>query len=469
MIGSCGSASARRWLLLVGGAFAIASPLAVSLRRAPSWDESIYLSQVAHGAVALPFAASRARGIVLLIAPIAFLGASGAVIRTFLTLVSAAGLVGAFGLWVPAVGEAAALAGFLFGFSWLGLFYASGIMPNLWSALLCVGTVGAFAADLDSHSDRPSWRSPTLLALTGVFRPADALVVAAGIVVFVFVSRRDAVAKLVPIAIALVLGWVPWLIEMSVRFGGPLQALRAGGSTGHLTFRGIGDRLLQQAALTDGPTLGPVSHPTVPLLGALWWGGLVVLTSVAFLRPHGRVRAQAPLRLAALVGAFLAVEYLVFVSGLAPRFLLPAYGLLSVPSAAGLLALRRGSAIARALGVAAVALLMVWSVAQLTVARRVGSSEAIQEAHLQALGSEVRSLAAARPCLVASSNGFPEVAFAAGCNGRQLTKVDGRALAALRSEVASPGLVFILTRFPIASLSPGTAPLHGWHLYEQAT
>jgi hypothetical protein len=257
------------------------------------------------------------------------------------------------------------------------------------------------------------------------------------------------------------------LIEMSLRYGGPANAILAGGAKAHLTFRGIGDRLLQQVALTDGPPLGPVGHPTAPVLGVLWWGGLLALTFVALVRIGGRERAS--LRLASLEGAFLAVEYLVLVSGLAPRFLLPAYGLFAVPSAAGLLTLRRGSAVTRAVGVAAVALLIFWAVAQLSVARRVGSSEAVQEARMQALGMDVRSLAQGRPCLVASSDGFPEVAFAGGCSGRALTGVDDRTLDQFRSVVGPRGRVFILTRYPVASLSPATAMSPGWYLYAHAT
>ena len=69
-------AVARRLLLVVGLGYLAIQLIAFSLGRPPSWDEAIYLSQVAPGAEALPFVPSRARGITFLAIPVLQLGGS---------------------------------------------------------------------------------------------------------------------------------------------------------------------------------------------------------------------------------------------------------------------------------------------------------------------------------------------------------------------------------------------------------
>ena len=83
---------ARRLVVVVGLAYLAAQLLAFSLDRPPSWDEAIYLSQVAPGAEPLPFVPSRARGITFLALPVLQLGGSLAQLRLFLAVASAAAL-----------------------------------------------------------------------------------------------------------------------------------------------------------------------------------------------------------------------------------------------------------------------------------------------------------------------------------------------------------------------------------------
>src|SRR6185503_9745767 len=74
-VASVQGSRASRSVWAIAGASAAVQAVVGSLHRAPSWDEAIYLSQVTRGAVALPFVASRARGITVLVAPLASLGA----------------------------------------------------------------------------------------------------------------------------------------------------------------------------------------------------------------------------------------------------------------------------------------------------------------------------------------------------------------------------------------------------------
>ncbi len=465
--------AARRLVILVGAAYLVAQLLLFPRSRGPSWDEAVYLSQVTNGFPAVGFAPSRARGITLLVAPVTASGGSVATVRLFLIVVSAAALVGSFLLWVPAVGLGAPLAAFLFASSWPALFYGSEVMPNLWGALLGVAATGALVRRVEGGE---RWGAPvaaTLLGVTALFRPPDALVLFVGFAMYVVIFRRSSSAVLIPLGVGLAVGWAPWLIEMSVRFGGPVHALRDAGTLGHVTPGGLGDRLAQNLALTDGPTIGPQAHPDVPGGGLVWWGGTVALAVVALVRTRG-TRAFGPVLCATLAGAAVAAEYLVFVSGLAPRFLLPAYGLLAIPAAAGVVSLWGGGAAARgaaAIALAAVVLLTVW---QAGTAREIAAAAADGRAVYRDVGATVHRLAGGDPCLVASTGGFPQIAFASGCRGEWLHAADAAALngplpgsrpgertfvAFRASEVPSP---------PIAALDVTEVPSRGgaWVVYE---
>ena len=59
------------WLVAVGAAFTAAELLFVSPRMGLSWDESVYVSQVSGHAPAAWFDPARARGVPLLVAPVA--------------------------------------------------------------------------------------------------------------------------------------------------------------------------------------------------------------------------------------------------------------------------------------------------------------------------------------------------------------------------------------------------------------
>ncbi len=465
--------AARRLVILVGAVYLVAQLLLFPRSRGPSWDEAVYLSQVTKGVPAVGFAPSRARGITLLVAPVTASGGSLATVRLFLILVSAAALVASFVLWVPALGLGAPLAAFLFASSWPALLYASEVMPNLWAALLGVAATGALVRRVEGGE---RWGAPvaaTLLGVTALFRPADALVLFAGLVLYIVIFRRSSLAVLIPLGVGLAVGWAPWLIEVSARFGGPVQALRDAGTLGHVTAGGLGRRLAQNLALTNGPTIGPEAHPDVPVGGLVWWAGTVALAVVAIVRTRG-TKTFGPASCASLAGVAIAVEYLVFVSGLAPRFLLPAYGLLAIPAATGVVSLWGGGAAARgaaAIALVAIVLLTVW---QAGTAREIGAAAADGRAVYRDLGDEVHRLAGGEPCLVASTGGFPQIAFASGCRGEWFHAADAallnsplpgsrpgeRTFVALRtSEMPSP---------PIAARSVTEVPGGGapWVIYE---
>ncbi len=171
---------ARRWTWAIGGASLLGQLVVGSLGRAPSWDEAIYLSQVTRGAHALPFVASRARGITVLVAPLASVGTPLWALRLFLAVTSTVLLVVVFRLWVPVVGSAAVVGAGLFAASWPALFYGTEVMPNLWAALLALGVTGCFVRTATRGAAVELRHAGACLALAAaamaLMRPSDAVV-----------------------------------------------------------------------------------------------------------------------------------------------------------------------------------------------------------------------------------------------------------------------------------------------------
>src|SRR4026208_1766552 len=125
-------ATARRLIVAVGLASLIAQLLLFSLDRPPSWDEAIYLSQVAPGVPPLPFAPSRARGITFLAAPVLQIGGSVAQLRLLLALASSAALIAAFRRWAPVIGLGAVAAAVLFAGAWPARLSGRDLLPHEW-------------------------------------------------------------------------------------------------------------------------------------------------------------------------------------------------------------------------------------------------------------------------------------------------------------------------------------------------
>lgn len=462
---------ARRLLVVVGAGYLAAQLALFSLHRAPSWDEAIYLSQVTPGAHAIAFAASRARGITFLVSPVTVAVGSVATVRLFLAVASSAALAAAFLPWVPFLGLAAPLGAFALGFSWLGLFYGSEAMPNLWAALFGVAAAGLLARGFGGSTRR--WEAPgaaAFLALMALFRPSDALALAAGLGIAVLLLQgRGSLGAVAWLGGGLAMGWAPWLVEMSVRYGGPLAALREAGSLGHVAPGGVVEKALQYLALTDGPTIGRDEPAGVPVGGALWVAAVAVLAVSALARSR-RSAAFGPLVAAALGGLALAMEYLLVVSGLAPRFLLGAYALLCVPAAAGVASLLKGRAASPAAAVVAVALVAAWTGWQIGTANRIEAGASAARAAAREVGTAMRTLAGDGPCAFASSDGFPQIAFASGCDGRHLRTVDDGTIEALRP---LSDRVFVVLRTPpppgspLAGLPATTVPAApSWSIYE---
>ena len=412
--------SLARGLLLTVAAGYLAVQLALfSIDRAPRWDEAVYLSQVTPGLDAQFFAPFRARGLPLLIAPITWLGGSITAVRIVLAVVASLALAGSFWVWIPVVGIAGPLAAMLFGFSWMGLLNGSEIFPNFLAATLGLGVAGYAYRQLIDGGRWPVVISATLMAVLALFRPTEATAVFAAVGIYVVIFHRSAWRVLLPIGLGLALGWLPWVVEMSIRFGGPLNALDEAGSA-PFVLSAVAANFRQYLAYTDGRIFSSQAEQ-IPLAGVFWWSwlGVMAFVGITYTRKEtGRPAAQ----LCSVGAVVLATLYVIVLQdrALAPRYLLPAMVFVSVPAAVGTVSLFKGGARTRVVGLLALILVIPWGIWQAGVADRVEAREARHRESFRVVGLTLRQLADNEPCTFISLRGAAEIALASGCRGTQV-------------------------------------------------
>ncbi|HET9672024.1 MAG TPA: hypothetical protein VFQ40_04165 [Actinomycetota bacterium] len=414
-LGHAGVRTAAILVGLVAVCFVVTQWLLVPRSRPTLWDEAIYLSQVTPGMRGAYFKAWHTRGIVLLVAPVTSLGGSVEAVRTYLTLLSGVATVGAFGTWMRRIGVAAAIAAALFSFAWVSLLSAAQVMPNYWAALLGVAATGMLLRRLEEpRVGRLVWATGLLAAMTFV-RPTEGTLLFGGWVVAVLVVRRTAFRDLAWSAVAVALGWLPWVIEMSMRFGGVAGAIREARTGGHFGSVDVARNVLDHIAFAAGKKASD-ARP-----GAVWWALVVILAVLGLVRERGWRRAGAVL--ASAGGTALAAHYLLFVPAFTPRFLLPAYALAAVAAAIGLASLVRGGAflrvVAAAIGVV-VALGIVWQGSVLTEHIPDATYRSTRAARI---GTTMRRLADGRPCFFFTARDYPGIALASRCQGSRFRGV----------------------------------------------
>lgn len=431
------------WLLTVAVAFTAAQLILVVPGSGLGWDETVYVSQVGGNAPPAYFSAPRARGISYLVAPVASLTASTTAIRVYLALLSGGGLFACLWIWRRLVPVAVlGCAGAVFSFLWITLFYGPQAMPNLWCALGALAAVGWFVRAVA----RPGERRAVIgvgaaVAVVVLMRPSDGLWLAlplAASALLVPGWRRPAVFAAV--TIGLLVGAVPWVVEAYAHYGGLGARLhRASEIQGGLGWHMAVD---DQVRALDGRSLcRPCDVPWKHPVAAAWWFALPVLTVAgiaAAFRADGRSRAPwssgsypgsrthrgSAALLATCTAASLAVPYLFLIDYAAPRFLLPAYALLSLPVAECLVFLAvflvtgvRPSL--RPVGAGVLALALTGHLAvQYGVLRHMLEVNHSLRAHYSAIAAGLHRLGVRPPCMVSGQDAVP-IAYYAGCTSRQ--------------------------------------------------
>lgn len=408
------------WLAAVSAAFALLHLALIAPGLGLGWDESVYISQVSPQAPAAFFSAPRARGITFLVAPVTALTTSVVALRVFMALLAGGGLFLALWVWrrllpAPVLG----LAGGLFAGLWITMFYASQAMPNLWVAYGALAAVGCFLRAARSPGDR--WAPAGMaagVAFAALMRPTDAVWLALPLAVAaVVIQAWRWPLLLVLLAAGVAVGCAPWIVEAYVSYGGLAARLeRASEIQGRLGWYFSVD---DHVRAMDGRLLcRPCDVPWRRPAAALWFFVLPLLVA-AGVRTALRGRHRTPLVVATVVGAALAVPYLFTVGYAAPRFLLPAYALLALPVAYGLVhACRprpRGRRIAVGIVAAAVAAHLT---VQYLVVDRAADRVRRSTADLERVAAELYALGVRPPCVVSGAEAI-RIAFRAGCASRQ--------------------------------------------------
>jgi hypothetical protein len=428
------------WLVGVGLLFTVAQLLFVSLRMGLSWDESVYVSQVSGHAPAAYFDPARARGVPLIVAPVALLTGSVTALRVYLAVLSGLGLTLALWTWRGLRQDwVLGLAGVTFGGLWVAQYYGPQAMPDIWSALGGLAAAGCFcrwAFGLRGPGGGgPGGGGPGGGGLTGYWalaglgvsvafvtlvRPGDAVYLCVPLLVVSGLgalaagrfARYGAAAGV--IAGGMAAGGAEWVIEAYARFGGIAQRLRAAG--GEQGGFGLHFALPDELRALNGPTL---CRPCTvgfrdPGLD-LWWLALPVLAVLGILAARRAGRLASAL-LPAGCGLCLAAQYLFMIDYAAPRFLLPAYALLAIPVADGLAFIL--TAVSRDLRPAVTTTVTCFLILQLVTQHvvldhEVGGTVTFHDDYTRIV-AELAARGVRPPCLIAGVQYIP-IAFEAGC------------------------------------------------------
>ncbi|MFF4060142.1 hypothetical protein ACFYZ8_03320 [Streptomyces sp. NPDC001668] len=434
-----GTTRARRrwgepWLATVAGAFTLAQLCLVRPDLGLGWDETVYVSQVSGHVPAAFFSAPRARGISLLVAPIASWSDSTALLRVYLAILSGLALYFALRVWrAHVMPRVLALAGALFASLWVTLFYGPQAMPNYWVAVGALACVGCFLRVRANAGDRAAWWGVFAgAALMAWMRPMDAVYVVLPLLVLAL--RRP---RLLAVLVAgLLAGAGEWVIEAYVSYGGLAQRLsdasRIQGGLGW--YLAVADQLRSLAGRTlCRPCTGSAPNPVV----TLWWFALPVLAALGAVAAV-RARRALPILLPLACAVTAAVPYLFLIGYAAPRFLLPAYALLALPVAHGLAHLvgapsrRTGRTVAVSL---AAACLAAHVAVQYVVLEHTVRSSAANRDNWSRTASALHTLGVRPPCLLSGHEAVP-IAFYTGCGSAQVAGHDTSTTAAALARAA---------------------------------
>jgi hypothetical protein len=385
-------------------------------------DELVYLSQVAAHTPALLFTAPRARGMPALLFPVAHFTTNLDVLRTYLVIIGSFALYFGFRPWLRLVPtHTVPVAAALLASLWTTSFFGAEAQPNYMVAVLGIAAIGYALLSLRHIRRRDPVYCAACVALIGLIRPSDATWLVGGLLLTAlgFVAARRKPSRRIlwaggGVIGGLVLGWSEWAIEAQASYGGFFHRLAQANA---VNTPGAHFSLATQASAINGPTLCRPCNQAVSVSHVLWWFAIPPLIAVGLYAARRTMRFL-PLLTATVAGTALALEYVITVSYAAPRFLLPAYALLSVPVAAGILALI-GRARRPRLRLAAISVVVVVALVQLVsqthfLREQVQASTAARNAYFTQ-AAVLRGYGVHAPCLIYGPTG-PPVAFILGCN-----------------------------------------------------
>jgi hypothetical protein len=452
-------------VLAAGVVYAVLTVVFVGLDRELRWDEVTYLAQVTPGQPDVWFGPQRARGMSIVALPVALFGAPLTALRVWMVLVSAAALVLAYRPWARFAGWTGGAAALVAATGWVPMYFAVELYPNLLAGFAAVATAGHLACWLRDRASRDLVAVALGVAIVAWLRPTESVWLCIGLApVAVVWGRLHAWRALVAMAVGGFVGWLPWLIEAIVRFGGPFERLSS--AAGESASGAPRNSLIQYLNLVEGPVRQVVPDPvlTVPALALLV--GLGLLTLLGIVQRIDRTRRTAAVVGVVAAGAMV-TPYLLLNAGINLRYILPGMLLLAVPVGAGLVtvagALRRaGSVVATALLVAAALGVVGW---QGTLAAANSDDIAPLQARAVPLGEALADTVGDDPCVFVSETQWPEIQWHSGCLGDVL-HLDAPSLQCHDAErdmavLAEDGYrVFVVVR----GEPPAAPTLEGWEV-----
>ncbi|WP_327727226.1 hypothetical protein OG250_08030 [Streptomyces sp. NBC_00487] len=438
---------------VVAGAFTLAQLLLVPPGMGLGWDETVYVSQVSPHAPPAFFSAPRARGVPLLVAPVAAWSSSTGLLRVYLAVLSGVGLYVALCAWrglFPV--RVRVVAGALFASLWVTLFYGPQAMPNYWVAVGALVCVGCFLRVRKDPGDRAAlWGVGAGTALMAWMRPTDALWVNLPLFVLLVGAREWRRPRLPgAMVVGLGTGAGAWVVEAYTQFGGPARRLAdASRIQGGLGWNiAVDDQVRSLVGRTlCRPCTGDLPHPAI----FAWWFALPVLAAIG-LAVALRAGRATPTVVPLVCAATAAVPYLFLIGYAAPRFLLPAYALLALPVADALLSLLRrpGGAWRPVLGAVVVLGVLGHLAVQYAVLARTVERTTAFHRDWDRIAAELRRLGVRPPCLLTGDYAIP-IAYYAGCSSAH---THGN-----NANTTREGILRTAERVPVAALvAPGGGP-----------
>jgi hypothetical protein len=408
-------APAHTALIAVSVAYCLLIVWRTSQSMSLHYDEVVYASQLAREAPAVPFSAPRARGMPLLLAPMVVVTEWVLALRVYLVVLAGALMYLAFRPWLAVFGRIGGryayvppLAAGCFASLWLTVLYGNMAYPNLWLAFVLVAGAGYLVRAITEPS--PGWGPVVAIgvafAAASLLRPTDALATAGPLLLGpVLVRSWRRLRPLAAVVAGLLVGWSAWIVEAHTSYGGLVERLRSGGETNRsgLTFT-----LPEHLDALGGPVVLCRPHSVcdgVEPAASVWWFVLPVLAAVG-LFAAARSRWLAVGLLATSAAVTVALPYIFLIDYAAPRFLLPTYGLLMIPAAAGLVLLTGlGKVELRAMAVTAVVAVMVIHIGvQLNVLAGASDRLVATSARMDQFVAFLRDEGVQAPCLIWSGS-----------------------------------------------------------------
>jgi hypothetical protein len=403
------------------------------------WDEAVYLSQFSGNGTPIAFHASRGWGTPLIVAPVVAFTDSVAVLRTYLMLLSALLLFGAFRVWLPLrPGHTVPVAAGLFAGCWPAVLYGAEAMPNGFTAFGAVALTGLVlrAVMTDTGRERTLMAAVAgLVVAVSLFRPTDAVVIVLSLAAPAALTlrspdrRRRAAGVITALAGGLVVAGGMWAVDAVWRYGSLTERMEQATAL-FGPYRWLIDHYLRSL---DGPVSCSTAEACGPLPvgGLMWAAGFLLLvaagTAAAWRRTH-RMAVAVPVAVGACVlGAYL---YQPLVPH--PRYLLPAYALMSIAAAEGLLLLLVRRRRVRAGYAVASCCLLVGGHLHSQAGHLIDNVERLAPGRARdaAVAAEIARIGHRRPCLVYGWHA-PQIGHHLGCEaagtsaGRPLPAVPG--------------------------------------------